>query len=77
MSDDEENQQSHTTVEEDKSSVSGSISSAKSKPNAFGKKNGKHRSVENTIQELAGHLFTFGNQGQQSNYLKTKRAVAD
>jgi hypothetical protein len=77
MSDDEENRQSHTTVEQDEASASGSTTSAKSKSNAFGKKNGKHRSVENTIQELAGHLFTFGNQGQQSNYLKTKRAVAD
>jgi hypothetical protein len=78
MSDDEENRQSHTTVDnnEEEASVSGSISSVRKKPNTFGKKNGKHRS-ENTIQELAGHLFTFGNQGQQSNYLKTKRAVAN
>jgi hypothetical protein len=79
MSDDEEkNPQSHTTVDndEEEASVSGSVNSVRKKPNAFGKKNGKHRS-ENTIQELAGHLFTFGNQGQQSNYLKTKRAVAN
>jgi hypothetical protein len=78
MSDDKVIQQSHTTVDndEEEASVPGSISSARKKTNAFGKKNNKHRS-ENTIQELAGHLFTFGNQGQQSNYLKTKRAVAD
>jgi hypothetical protein len=29
------------------------------------------------IAELAGCYFSFGNPGQQSNYLKTKKAIAD
>jgi t-SNARE complex subunit (syntaxin) len=42
-----------------------------------GGKISQHRSESNVIQELAGYLFTFGNQGQQSNYLKTKKAIGD
>jgi alpha-D-ribose 1-methylphosphonate 5-triphosphate synthase subunit PhnG len=29
------------------------------------------------IEELKGHIFTYGTQGQQSNYIRTKKALAD
>jgi t-SNARE complex subunit (syntaxin) len=63
-------------VEDDNASATRGSTTSKKSSNAFGKKNSKHKN-ENSIQELAGHLFTFGNQGQQSNYPKTKRAIAD
>jgi hypothetical protein len=29
------------------------------------------------IEELRGNIFTYGTQGQQSNYIRTKKAIAD
>jgi hypothetical protein len=77
MSDEEDNWQVNAGVEE----ASATGSAKKNKPPAGnggkGGKPGYNRSDVNVIQELAGYLFTYGNQGQQSNYLKTKRAIAD
>jgi hypothetical protein len=77
MSDEEDNWQVNAGVEE----ASATGSAKKNKPPARnggkGGKLGYNRSDVNVIQELAGYLFTYGNQGQQSNYLKTKRAIAD
>jgi hypothetical protein len=35
------------------------------------------RSEATGIDELRGHIFTYGTQGQQSNYIRTKKALAD
>jgi hypothetical protein len=77
MSNKEDNWQVNTAMEE----ASGTGSVKKNKPPVGnGGKGGKpshNRSDINVIQELDGYILTFGNQGQQSNYLKTKRAIAD
>jgi hypothetical protein len=66
----------------EEASATGGITTKKNKTpttgsSSKGGKTSQHRSESNVIQELAGYLFTFGNQGQQSNYLKTKRAIGD
>jgi hypothetical protein len=73
MTSDKEEQYVHTTMDTEK----------KKKPEDTGGKNvpGKGKSVnyrsDGGIAELAGCYFSFGNPGQQSNYLKTRKAIAD
>jgi hypothetical protein len=42
-----------------------------------GKSKNIHYRFKQGVPELAGCLFSFGNQGQQSNYIKTKKALGD
>jgi hypothetical protein len=43
---------------------------------SFKTANASYRS-ETGIKELKGYIFTYGTQGQQSNYIRTKKALAD
>jgi hypothetical protein len=36
-----------------------------------------NRNEPTGIDELRGHIFTYGTQGQQSNYIRTRKALAD
>lgn len=40
-------------------------------------RSGNPRSGIKVPEELEGYLFTYGTQGQQNNYLRTKKALAD
>jgi hypothetical protein len=83
MSDSEDVNRGHlhaTTTENDTGSISGA---SKSKVNRSGTA-GKNKSGATTfrrseigIEELRGNIFTYGTQGQQSNYIRTKKAIAD
>jgi hypothetical protein len=70
--------QLHTTTT---GNATGSVSGAsKSKVNRSGgaaKKSTTSYRHEIGIEELRGNIFTYGTQGQQSNYIRTKKAIAD
>jgi hypothetical protein len=57
-------------------SVSGG-SKSKVNRSGIGKKPITNYRHEIGIEELKGHIFTYGTQGQQSNYIRTKKAIAD
>jgi hypothetical protein len=62
-------------------SVTADIGSNKSKESRGNGKPSKtttsHNRSEIGIEELRGFIFTYGTQGQQSNYIRTKKALAD
>jgi hypothetical protein len=83
MSDTEDNRydggQLHTTTTAGVGS-SGSTTGSKKKGNKSGTRKNKsgatsYRRSEIGIEELRGHIFTYGTQGQQSNYIRTKKAL--
>jgi hypothetical protein len=83
MSDYEDNrQQIHATMD---GNTSGSANSGKKTGKvSTGKSNSSDRGKAFTgarkeigIEELRGNIFTYGTQGQQSNYIRTKKAIAD
>jgi hypothetical protein len=73
--------QLHTTTT---AGVGGSSSTTGSKKEGNRSGNGRNKSSATSfrrneigIEELRGNIFTYGTQGQQSNYIRTKKAIAD
>jgi hypothetical protein len=63
---------------EDRQGTGSSTTGEKKKDNRSGNKAKTfYNRNDNGIEELKGNVFTIGTQGQQSSYLRTKKAIAD